>query len=121
MKTNEDQITTAVGGSALSEGLGPPLRDSEEDPARLWAEIHRLRAARGNAEAQCEAGAASEQRWIDWLMQHGLLHYYPSCQRPDGTNGPAWVLRTPYMTNGDSCEAWHVDSAAGALRAFLRA
>jgi hypothetical protein len=25
-------------------GLGP-LLDSEEDPARLWAEIHRLRAA----------------------------------------------------------------------------
>jgi len=31
-------------GSALSEGLGP-LLDSEEDPARLWAEVHRLRAA----------------------------------------------------------------------------
>ena len=28
----------------LSEGLGP-LVDGEEDPARLWAEIHRLRAA----------------------------------------------------------------------------
>ena len=31
-------------GSELSERLGP-LVDSEEDPARLWAEIHRLRAA----------------------------------------------------------------------------
>ena len=30
-------------GSGLCEGLGP-LLDSEEDPARLWAEIHRLRA-----------------------------------------------------------------------------
>jgi hypothetical protein len=28
----------------LTDGLGP-LVDSEEDPARLWAEIHRLRAA----------------------------------------------------------------------------
>jgi hypothetical protein len=28
----------------LSEGVGP-LLNSEEDPARLWAEIHRLRAA----------------------------------------------------------------------------
>ena len=28
----------------LSDGLGP-LLDSEEDPARLWAEIWRLRAA----------------------------------------------------------------------------
>jgi hypothetical protein len=29
---------------STSEELGP-LPDSEEDPARLWAEIHRLRAA----------------------------------------------------------------------------
>jgi hypothetical protein len=28
----------------VSDELGP-LLDSEEDPARLWAEIHRLRAA----------------------------------------------------------------------------
>lgn len=28
----------------MDEGLGP-LVDSEEDPARLWAEIHTLRAA----------------------------------------------------------------------------
>ncbi len=28
----------------LTDGLGP-LADSEEDPARLWSEIHRLRAA----------------------------------------------------------------------------
>ena len=28
----------------LTEGLGP-LVDSEEDPARLWAEIHLLRAS----------------------------------------------------------------------------
>ena len=34
----------AGGVSALSAGLGP-LVDSEDDPARLWAEIHRLRAA----------------------------------------------------------------------------
>jgi hypothetical protein len=39
----------------LTDGLGP-LLDSEEDPARLWAEIHRLRAA-----AQGPAGYASWQ------------------------------------------------------------
>ena len=31
-------------GLGCNEGLGP-LLDSEEDPARLWAEIHTLRAA----------------------------------------------------------------------------
>jgi hypothetical protein len=67
-----------------------------------------------------EAGAASEQRWIDWLVQHGLLHFYTGCKRPDGSFGPAWVLRTPAVVNGDSCEAWHSETAAGALRAFLR-
>ena len=34
----------AGGKSALSDGLGR-LVDSEEEPARLWAEIHTLRAA----------------------------------------------------------------------------
>ena len=37
-----DQATPAK--VRLTDGLGP-LVDSEEDPARLWAEIHRLRAA----------------------------------------------------------------------------
>ena len=37
-----DQATPA--NVRLTEGLGP-LVDSEEDPARLWAEIHTLRAA----------------------------------------------------------------------------
>jgi len=31
------------GNFRLNDGLGP-LVDSEDDPARLWAEIHRLRA-----------------------------------------------------------------------------
>ena len=37
---NEDATPAKV---RLTDGLGP-LADSEEDPARLWAEIHRLRA-----------------------------------------------------------------------------
>jgi hypothetical protein len=126
----------------LSEGLGPlreavnevmhhqfthsrpamhalqVLIDEADDAAD---EIDRLRARVLDLEAQCEAGAASEQRWLDWLVAQGLLHYYPFCKRPDGSNGPAWVLRRAYMTDGDSCEAWHADSAAGALQAFLRA
>ena len=37
---NQHDTPTKV---ASTDGLGP-LVDSEEDPARLWAEIHRLRA-----------------------------------------------------------------------------
>lgn len=85
----------------------------------LQAEIDRLRARALELEAQCEAGAASEQRWVDWLVAIGLLHYYDRCKRPDETNGQAWVLRKPAVIDGSALEAWHPDTAAGALRAFL--
>lgn len=39
-----DSETQQPLGLACNDRLGP-LSDSEEDPARLWAEIHRLRAA----------------------------------------------------------------------------
>ena len=62
MNTTEGTSATAVGGSALSEGLGP-LLDSEEDPARLWAEIHRLRAAvRGPQGYASWQDAATDER-----------------------------------------------------------
>jgi hypothetical protein len=85
------------------------------------AENARLRARVLELQAQCEAGFSSEMRWLEWLTEQGLLHYHGHCTRPDGSSGPAWVLRTPATVNGDSCEAWHADSAAGALRKFLRA
>ena len=114
----------------LTDGLGP-LVDSEEDPARLWAEIHLLRAevSGPNGYATWQEAATAErmrrfaerQKWTEWLVKHGMLHYHDQCRRPDGSNGPAWVLRAPYMVNGDSCEAWSAGSAADALREFLRA
>ena len=39
-----NETKTDAGALGSNAGLGP-LVDSEEDPARLWAEIHRLRAA----------------------------------------------------------------------------
>ena len=104
------------------DDAAPPMDCLTAGDVRSAAdEIERLRARALELEAQCEAGAASEQTWIDWLVAQGLLHYYPHCQRPDRSNGPAWVLRRAYMTDGGSCEAWHATSAAGALREFLRA
>lgn len=76
-------------------------------------------AAHKLLELAVAAADAREQRLVDWMVEHGLLHYHESCRRPDGSHGPAWVVRTPYMANGDSCEAWHAYSAEGALRAFL--
>jgi hypothetical protein len=114
----------------LSEGLGP-LLDSEEDPARLWAEIHRLREAVSgpNGYATWQDAAMAErmrrfdekQKLTEWMVKNGMLHYHDHCRRPDGSHGPAWVIRAPYMVNGDSCEAWSAGSAADALREFLRA
>jgi hypothetical protein len=94
---------------------------SKELLRKAASEIERLSARVLDLEAQCEAGAASEQRWIDWLVAQGLLHYHGMCHRPDRTHGPAWVLRRPRVIDGDSCEAWSADTAADALRGFLRA
>lgn len=99
--------------------------DGESDELRalrltMAHENDALRARVLELEAQCEAGAASEQRWIDWLVATGLLRYHNACHRPDGSHGPAWVLRAPSVIDGDSCVAWHAESAAGALREFLK-
>jgi hypothetical protein len=114
MTALQDLVDAAYSASVQIEHLAAGLAAAEEARDALRARVLDL-------EAQCEAGAASEQRWIDWLVAQGLLHYYPHCKRPDGSNGPAWVLRSVHMTNGDSCEAWSADTAADALRGFLRA
>lgn len=49
--------------TTLSDGLGP-LDDNEECPARLWAEIHRLRA-------QIE-GPAGHESWQAAAVAEGL-------------------------------------------------
>ena len=54
-----------------------------------------------------------------WLVEQNLLHYHTHCRRPDGSKGPAWVVRKPCMVQGDSCEAWHATSAEGAVAAWL--
>ena len=99
-------------------GDGPYYRQLYEEAE---AENAKLRARVLELEAQCEAGFGSEMRWLEWLTEQGLMHYHGHCKRPDGSSGPAWVLRTPATVSGDSCEAWHADSAAGALRKFLGA
>ena len=44
MRNEQHDANSQAGEVRLSDELGP-LVDSEEDPARLWAEIHTLRAA----------------------------------------------------------------------------
>jgi hypothetical protein len=57
-------------------------------------------------------------RLTEWMTQQGLLHYHAFCKRPDGSSGPAWIVRRPSIINGDSCEAWS-ETAAGAVDAWL--
>ena len=64
---------------------------------------------------------AEQTRLVEWLVDQHLLAYYAHCRRPDGTSGPAWVLRRSDAVNGDSCEAWDETSAFGALQTFLTA
>jgi hypothetical protein len=122
---------------------------AEHNERALLVEIQRLTAERdaiaAGAAASQQQGLAvierlhnentalrAEVEWLktpaidvwnlaEWLAKNGLLHYHPACHRPDRTHGPAWVLRTPYMVNGDSCEAWHADSSIGLVRSFFAA
>ena len=61
-------------GVASTDGLGP-LLDSEEDPARLWAEIHLLRA-----ELQGPMGFAT---WRDAAIfeRHGRVQFQRDAMR----------------------------------------
>ncbi len=58
-------------------------------------------------------------RLTEWMVEQGLLHYHDHCKRPDGSSGPAWVVRKPATVWGDACEAWHATSAAGAVDTWL--
>jgi hypothetical protein len=85
-------------GLGLSEGLGP-LVDSEEDPARLWAEIHRLRAEVAGgplgyatwkdaavAERVMRVKAEKDASRFRWLENHtvatGLVRWLGAMEAP---------------------------------------
>jgi hypothetical protein len=82
-------------------GLHSPI---SAELRRQHAEIERLRAERA--------------RMAEWLRDQGLLYYHDMCTRPDGTHGPAWVVREVLVRYG-SPVAWHPFSADGALAALL--
>lgn len=85
------------GNVRLNDGLGP-LLDSEEDPARLWAEIHLLRAEMAGpaghetwkdaavAERALRAPAERDARRFRWLEEHtvatGLVQWLVSKDTP---------------------------------------
>jgi hypothetical protein len=70
------------------------------------------------ARAERDALRDKITRVTEWMTDNGLLHYHAFCKRPDGSSGPAWVVRRPSIIAGDSCEAWH-ETAAGAVDAWL--
>lgn len=112
-------VTTSSEPLTLSQFIGR----AREAADRIEADadkIQQLQARVLELEAQCEAGAASEEKWLGWLKRVGLLHYYPDCRRPDGKDGQAWVLRRPFAINHDAIEAWSGESPEAALKAFLK-
>lgn len=104
-----DQAAPANVGS--NDGLGP-LADSEEDPARLWAEIHLLRAAvQGPAGYATWQDAATAERVrrvkaearIDLGKYAGTYGGYtnePPKPRTLWQRFQAWRERTGFLMDG---------------------
>jgi hypothetical protein len=103
-------------------------RHCEED-TELHRALHRMecehqQALRREEEAGYAKGLRDGRRETvgrlsEWMAEQGLLHYHDYCKRPDGSGGPAWVVRKPATVWGHACEAWHATSAAGAVEAWL--
>lgn len=111
---DDNTPATASAGPAFSKGLGP-LLDSEENPARLWAEIHRLRAAaqgpQGYATWQ-EAATAERVRRVKAEKAQAAERERCAklCERiasPDGLEWPG-KPKTYFCDDGTGC--------AGAIR-----
>lgn len=80
----------------FADGLGP-LVESEENPARLWAEIHRLRAEvaggplgyatwkdAAEAERMMRVKAEKDARRLQWLEEHTVATGLERRVRPVG-------------------------------------
>lgn len=103
MNTNTDGV------SAMSAKLGP-LLDSEEDPARLWAEIHLLRAAMQGPDGYLtwhEAAVAERVRRVraERALAAAIKHNPPAVatsKKPAGwmQRFDAWRERTGFFTDG---------------------
>ena len=85
--------STEVGqplGLACNAGLGP-LVDSEEDPARLWAEIHRLRAAVAGPDGYASWQDAATAERVRRMKLHSagevLVHAYRERYKKHSTDG----------------------------------
>lgn len=74
----------------------PGYPDALKDIAPLYA------AAPPDAQRDAE-----RLHWLrEWLVRHGLLHAL-FCQPEAGMKaGDFWVLRKPYIVNGDGCEGY---------------
>lgn len=102
--------TNAGGVSASNDGLGP-LLDSEEDPARLWAEIHRLRAAVQGPDGYAtwqQAAVAERVRRVKAEARIDLGRYAGTYGGTVEDEPPrtlwkrfqAWCERTGFLMNG---------------------
>ena len=97
-------------GLGLGEGLGP-LVDGEENPARLWAEIHRLRAelAGGPLGYATWKDAATAERLNRVQFQRDALRFRWLAERTAATGLERWVHPFQFL-----CEAVDERMKAGA-------
>ena len=118
--------TDAPGNVPLNAGLGP-LVDSEEDPARLWAEIHRLRAAvqgpdgyatwpeAATAERVGRGKAEKAQANVQVLVLTAVHHAVEACASATGQHRViAHFVNKTHLAN-EAMEA--VSSVAAEVRA----
>ena len=94
----------------LTDGLGP-LVDGEENPARLWAEIHRLRAelAGGPLGYATWKDAATAERLNRVQFQRDAQRFRWLAERTAATGLERWVHPFQFL-----CEAVDDRMKAGA-------
>ena len=92
MMKQQDGADSQPGEVRSSDELGP-LVDSEEDPARLWAEIHRLRAelAGGPLGYATWKDAATAERLSRVQFQRDALRFRWLAERTAATGLARWV------------------------------
>jgi hypothetical protein len=99
--------------------LNTALLDRQARIDTLTRQVKQADERGDEAMRRAHVAEAKLTRLTEWMAEHALLHYHKHCKRPDGTSGPAWVVRNPAVVDGSSCEAWHAKSAAGAVEAWL--
>lgn len=107
-------VASAGDKPATSEPVAWQWRRKGEPWSREQTWTHEVFATTDDSEVRALYTAppdvqrdAERLHWLrEWLVRHGLLHAL-FCQPEAGMKaGDFWVLRKPYIVNGDGCEGY---------------